>query len=122
MTAPNSPNFIKRKLVNTAVYWAPGGNNGTGGLLYDVDPVELACRWQNKITLVRDSDGKEQVSQSEVWTEDALDGQGYLFRGTLADLDSDPSDPKQVDGASIIITNTDSPAIDNRLSLFKAFL
>lgn len=76
--------------VETAVYWGNPVNDGFGGFTFD-DPVEIACRWENKnaIDIGWFSTGFPanllQCKAAVLVTQD-LDLQGYLYLGTLDDL------------------------------------
>ena len=103
--------FIKKISVQTAVYWGNPVNDGSGGFVFD-EPVEIKCRWEDKIQIVNDSDGSEVVSDSFILTNEDLDENGYLFLGTLDDLDSDElNDPKSKSGARAILSKNKIPMI-----------
>lgn len=90
---------LKRMCKQTAVYWASPVNNGTGGFTHD-DPVEIKVRWEDKNEIVMDSKGQEFTSQAEVFVRQDVDELGYLFLGSLDDLDSDEEDnPISIDRA-----------------------
>ncbi|MBU0778220.1 glycoside hydrolase [Patescibacteria group bacterium] len=57
--------FIEKVCAQTAVYWGNPHPDGYGGTLYD-DPVEVHCRWDEKINVVKDRDGKEVVSKARL--------------------------------------------------------
>lgn len=91
--------FIQRICVQTAVYWGNPVPDGYGGTDYD-DPVEIACRWDETINVITASNGKEVVSKASILVTQNIDEEGYLYLGTLDDLDSDALDePETVDGA-----------------------
>lgn len=90
--------FIKRKCVQTAVYWGNPVDNGYGKNTYD-DPVELkppsdGVRWVSKVQILRDWEGKGETLEyiAKVYVLRKLDKDGCLFLGTLNDLDSDDYD------------------------------
>lgn len=103
--------FIKKISVQTAVYWGNPVNDGSGGFVFD-EPVEIKCRWEDKTQIVNSSDGSEVVSDSFILTNEDLDENGYLFLGTLDDLDSDElTDPKSKTGARMILSKNKIPMI-----------
>jgi len=90
-------------IVQTAVYWGPGTNDGYGSKVWP-DPVEVLCRWTDKTEIVQSDNGEEAVSSANALVNDDLEYEGYMFLGTLDDLDSSEEDnPMTVDGAWRII-------------------
>ncbi len=78
-------NVVRRFTVQTCVYWGSPVNNGTGGWTF-ADPVEIACRWDDKQELRVGFTGNSFTSQSIVLVNQDLDRRGYLFNGTLLQL------------------------------------
>jgi len=93
--------FVKRVCVQTAVYWGSPTPDGYGGLTFD-DPVEIACRWEDKTELNREDIARNFTCKSEVLVTQDLDVNGWLYLGELTDLDSNPDNPKEVEGAYVI--------------------
>jgi hypothetical protein len=97
-----------------ATYWAPGGNDGWGGIT-PAPPKAIACRWQDKAQMFRTPEGLEVVSQSIVYTSEDVKVGGHLLLGdtqartpTLA-----ARQVRQVDK---------SPSLDGDRVLHKAYL
>lgn len=99
--------FIKKVCVQTAVYWGSPTPDGYGGKTF-ADPVELTppngVRWDQKVQLVEDkgirATGEEIISNAVVLLNQDVDEQGYLYLGSLDDLDSGVQDnPLEVEGA-----------------------
>ena len=99
--------FIKKVCVQTAVYWGSPTLDGYGGKTF-ADPVELTPpnggRWDQKVQLVEDkgirATGEEIISNAVVLLNQDVDEQGYLYLGSLDDLDSGVQDnPLEVEGA-----------------------
>ena len=99
--------FIKKVTAQTAVYWAAPSADGFGGMTFS-DPVELTppngVRWDEKVQLILDKGvsaaGKEIVSNAVVLLNQDVSEQGYLYLGSLDDLDSgEQDDPLIVEGA-----------------------
>jgi len=103
--------FIQKVCVQTAVYWGSPQEDGYGGFTFD-EPVEIACRWEDKTQIVAGMDGQEVTSDTEVLVTQDLDYNGYLYLGELDDLDSDELDnPMTVSGAKPIISISKIPMI-----------
>lgn len=50
-------------------------------------PIEIDCRWDDTQETFVDSGGREAVSRASVAVDQQLVMGGFLFRGTLLDLD-----------------------------------
>lgn len=79
----------QRFCVETAVYWGNPQDNGYGGFTWDA-PIELippnGVRWENVREIMLDQAGREFTCNSSVLLTQDVDLEGYMFRGTLADL------------------------------------
>jgi|WetSurSiteA1Bulk_404760.scaffolds.fasta_scaffold33875_2 hypothetical protein len=96
--------LLLRACTQTAVYWGNPQEDGYGTKTYD-DPIEIPCRWESKLVLVRGLDAKGGTFDynTAVYTLQDLDVEGVLFLGTLDDLtDSEESNPAIPDGAYVI--------------------
>jgi hypothetical protein len=120
--------FISSKCVQTAVYWGNPVNDGYGGHTFD-DPVEIACRWEDKDQVVGTQVGGEVtggvlLSRSIVFVTQDLDEEGYLYLGSLDDLSVEQqANPKLVETAYIIKRFEKTPALGSTTEfLRKAFL
>ena len=108
--------FIKRVCVQTAVYWGNPQPDGFGGYTFD-EPIEIKCRWDEKIRTFTNPKGKEETSKATVLLTQKIDHEGWLFLGTLQDvyglIDADSSNitvnPKEVPGAYEIIATDETP-------------
>lgn len=109
-------------MIHKAVYWAPPTNDGWGKPTF-ADPVEIDCRWEDTSKLFMSKEGKETVSRSIIYTETALELDGYLWKGEEADLDSDEGeDPRKLDKAYIIRSVAATPSIDGTVTLYEVML
>lgn len=81
----------------TAVYWGNPIKDGFGGYAFD-DAVEINCVWEDTTELIRDSQGNEITSRAKVFVVQDLDEEGYLYLGSLDDLESAPV-PSEVEKA-----------------------
>ena len=79
--------FIEQACVQTAVYWAPTGTDEYGQKTFS-DPVEISCRWEGKLQMIADPQGKEIRSNAQVFVKQDMLNEGFLFLGELDDLDS----------------------------------
>ncbi len=97
--------FIARLCTQTAVYWGSPVNDGYGGKTFD-DPVEISCRWEDRIESINRVGarlGEEIVSRAQVYVTEDVEELGYLYLGTLDDLDSDEeADPTTIVKAYMI--------------------
>lgn len=105
--------FIKKVCVQTAVYWAAPVPDGYGGYTFDV-PVEISCRWEEKYRLFRGTNGNELETKAEVMITEDVVLQGWLYLGSLSDLQSfEESDgtinPIGIPGAYEIVAFDKSP-------------
>jgi len=101
--------FVESVCVQTAVYWGAPVPDGYGGYVY-ADPIEISCRWGGKTQLVIGNNGEQVVSKAEVLVTQDLDENGYLYLGTLDDLDSDEAEnPEKIKGAAKIIQFSRNP-------------
>jgi len=91
--------FIARLCVQTAVYWGTPTEDGYGIKTF-VDPVEIDCRWEDTLEVISDAKGNEVVSGSAIYVTQDVDEQGYLYLGTLDDLNSgEEADPTTIEKA-----------------------
>jgi hypothetical protein len=107
--------FIQKVCVQTAVYWGNPKDDGYGGFTFD-DPVNISCRWEDKIQIVATMDGQEVSSDSEILVTQDLDYNGYLYLGTLEELSEDYTEeelanPMNVPTAKAIISKSKIPMI-----------
>ena len=102
----------KRFCVQTAVYWGSPQNDGFGSFLF-ADPIEIKCRWEDKaeVNIGWLSTGYPSnliLSKASVMVLQDLDLQGYLYLGTIEELEEKYSDssylskPFDIQGAYII--------------------
>jgi hypothetical protein len=124
-------NFIARQCTQTCVYWGNPVNDGENHFTFD-NPVEILCRWEGKVQIVKDWDAKggEVECVAMVYVLQDLDKEGFLFLGTLDDLldsSGDSSgeyyDPMVLEGAYRIKQFEKIPALKSTTEFIrKAFL
>lgn len=114
-----------RNMTDAATYWRAGSPSGFGDLdMSAVAPAVIACSWQDRQQLFRDSQAREVMSQAIVYADRKLDIGGYIAFGDLsADFDSNGFlDPKRVEGAREIRQVSNSPSLRGALNLTKVYL
>lgn len=90
---------VSRFCVQTAVYWGNPTKDGYGGYTYD-EPVEISCRWEQEVDVYTPRQGVQYFSNAKVMVTQDLDVEGYLYLGSLSDLDpNDERDPEKINGA-----------------------
>lgn len=106
-----------RNLHQDAVYWPPLGNDGFGGFSYG-EPVAIKCRWQSRVTLVRNAQGKEVPSSAIVYPDRELRVEGLLLPGTipLGGFTAPPANARQ------ILSAGSSPSLRATVELHKVWL
>lgn len=105
-----------RKMNQSATYWAPGGPDGFGGIVYS-DSEVISCRWQDKAELFRDTQAREVTSSAVVYPEHVLEIGGLLVLGDFYEN----TDPKAV-GAREIRQIGKSPNLRANQDLHKVWL
>jgi len=96
-------NYLNRVCKQTVVYWGAPVRDGFSHKTFAA-PVEIMARYEAVEELHRLDTGEEVVSKVRLWVLQDVDEGGYIYLGTLDDLDSNPDDPKEIDGASLIIS------------------
>lgn len=104
-----------RNMNQQATYWATNTPDGFGGFNF-ASPVLISCRWQDKDTLVRNSEGDEVVANSVVYVDRQLAQEGWLCVGDLT------ASLSPVAGSNEIIALQSSPSLDGTTVLYKVFL
>lgn len=105
-----------RNMPQTATYWAVASRNAFNEPTFAA-PVQIKCRWEDKVVLFRDAAGRERVSTAVVYPNQPLALEGYLFLGTSAS-----TTPRALSGAHEILQVGASPNISGTLTLNKAYL
>jgi len=117
--------LVASACTQTCVYWGNPVQDGYGGSTYDA-PVEIACRWEGKIQLVKGFDMKGNTIEyiGIVYVIQDLDQDGCLLLGTLADLTPEAvTKPLTQDGVYIIKQFEKIPVLRSTTEFVrKAFL
>ena len=97
--------FMKQKCV----YWGNPQNDGKGGFTFDA-PIEIDCRWDDKLELKEDYDGNKFSSQAQVLVGIDIPRRSYMANYTLAALTTlatangyDINDPREFPNVFIVI-------------------
>ena len=115
--------MIEKRCVQDAVYWGNPVNDHEGGFTFD-NPIEIKCRWEEMIQVISDNKGNEVTSRAVIYLLQDVHEEGYLFLGTLDDLDStQEADPKTIENAFIIKRFDKIPVLGSTTEfLRKAYL
>jgi len=93
--------------TETLVYWSPGTPDGFGHMSFGT-PVEILSRYQDRVERAVDDTGQEFVSRATIYPASTLALNGWVYRGTLAELTAEygsvPANPQNVVGAYRIRT------------------
>jgi len=88
--------FEKSVAFDHCVYWPPkqnaSGQTSTdryGKQLFD-DAIELNCRWDDVVQIIKGPDGTDQASKAEVIVNQQVATGGVLWHGRLADAPRTP--------------------------------
>lgn len=79
--------LIKKVCRQKAVYWGNPVNDGYGGYTFDT-AIELDVRWEDAIRNLNHPVGEEVYSKATVIVQQDVDLHGFLFLGTLTDLNA----------------------------------
>lgn len=97
--------FNSSSYTQTATFWAKSTTRNNQGYFTFNAPVVTKVRWENNNQMVRNFEGREEVSTSEVWMDETLGPEDYLFLGTSVSA-TPPDTAKQV------ISSTMTPSVD----------
>lgn len=89
--------LLTKNLNQTIVYWATPSPDGWGGQSFS-SPIEINGRWEGRQELFIDAEGEEIRSLAVIYVSQDVDIGGYLFLGSLTDLDSSQN-PETQSGA-----------------------
>lgn len=121
---------ITGNLKQTCVYWANPVEDGYGKQTFD-DPVELACRWEDKQQIIGTITGNQiigfqNMSRAIVYLGQDVDVDGMLMLGTLDDLTESSGDssgeyydPQQRDDTYIIKRFEKTPALHSTTEFIR---
>lgn len=112
--------IIKKVLKQTAVYWAPLGEDSSGQQAYAA-PVEIKCRWTDAQQEFLDKTGQTQMTKSVVMVDRDLTLLGALRLGLIADL-TDQANPFRNSDTSEIRQTGKVPTLDAKDSVRFVFL
>lgn len=108
---------FRRNLNQTGTYWAPGANDGQGGVAFAA-PVTVDCRFQRVSERFTRPDGVEAISNAVAYTATPLQIQGFFAIGDQ----TAHANPRDADEAYEIQQRGDAPNLKNTDTLHKAML
>jgi len=111
--------IITKALKQTACYWAVSGTDRFGKIRFAA-PVEIACRWESKVTEVVTPFGERVTSGATVMVGEDVAVGGMLVEGTLDSIQN-PTDPV-ANGAAQILVFTVTPNLRATQRLRIAYL
>lgn len=99
--------FVTDNLTQTAAMWAPNGK-GADGRTRVLSPVDVSCRWQDKIETIKTA--QDRMIRIHAWVAvDREVSEGSIMRlGAVGDL----PDPVE-DGLYYVVDSTSVPTLDN---------
>jgi len=108
---------INRMLRQIVVYWANPVDDGYGGYTFD-NPVELSARWERADEIEFGDNGEEVVIKAHCYLEQDVEEGGYIYLGTLDDIDSNDQ-PGDVEGAIRIFSFSKIPGLNAPLQYIR---
>lgn len=118
--------IIRKMRRRKAVYWAPAGNDRMGKATF-AEPIEIKCRWEDKVSEIVNSEGRTIVTTSIVYPDQVLELTGYLWlipKGE--DMDSveglNLTNPKANEGAKEVKAMGQLPDLRDTDVLLTAWL
>lgn len=111
--------LVKRCQRQTLVYWAPGKANTNGEPTY-LAPVQLTCRWDNRVQEIQTESGTVVVSRVELITESQLSVGGCVVYGSLSTV-SHLANPKRNSGAYEVLKVSSTPPISRGDTFYEAW-
>lgn len=111
--------MLTRNCPQVCVYWGTPNPDGYGGYIW-AEPVELACRWEDKEQLIRLDDGNQISSRAIVYVLQDVDLEGIMYLGTLALLTAlEEDDPESIDKAYVIKKFEKSPVLGSTTEFMR---
>ena len=104
-------------LPQIATYWAPSADTDRYGKPVSSAPVQLACRWEDRTSVVMGKAGEEITSKTRVFFAQDVDIDGYLMLG-----ESNAIDPAPLDEAYEIQAKSTTPNLRGLQSLTTVYL
>jgi len=78
--------FVRRAMRQAAVYWAPQSTfDEYGNPTFDA-PIQIACRWEDNLMEIVNSDGTTQMSKAQIYTDRVVQRAGVLMKGVMDDV------------------------------------
>lgn len=91
--------IISKMRRQFACYWAGPTPDGLGGMTFAA-PIQIPCRWEDRVEVVKDTQGREIITTNVVYVDRVLALDSYVRLGRLSDLPTPlPVDPRKIEGA-----------------------
>jgi hypothetical protein len=107
--------ILKKMLKGRAVYWQLKANDPFGNPTY-YPPVEIKCRWEAKVELIRDYKNREVQSMHRVFVDREVTPGGVLWEGKLQWLTAQNTPFDNV-GAQEILSYGEVPTLNYKKAL-----
>ena len=104
--------------VQTAVYWGPPEENGYGDKTFP-EPREIKVRWDGEEMIVTDKYGNQFQQKAKVLVTEDLSFDGYLWLGSLLEMESGITSPLEVENAYPIRKITKVPMVKKTDDFFR---
>jgi len=108
--------FNIRFAKQTATVWVDNGTDSAGDPTF-ATPRQISVRWEEKLSVILNSDGEQETSVARVYVSEDLKLGDYLFLGTSA-----ASDPIPTIGAYKIKAYGKVPSLTGKKFIRRAFL
>lgn len=81
--------ILSHLLNGKCVYWPPGSLDGYGNRSLGT-PEQRDCHWTETLKEIVDAEGRVYSTTVEVYLDSAVEREGLLFNGLLADIPASP--------------------------------
>lgn len=109
--------MLERAMNDVVTYWEKTGATDRYGKPILSAPVQIKCRWEDRQSQIVNKHGTEIISKSRVFAREALDIDGYVAKGVVAD-----TDPSPLDNAFEIQQVSTTPDLRSLKTLTTAYL
>lgn len=108
--------FLTFGLTQVCTHWRKTGVDGYNQPTFAA-PVQLACRWEDRVEKIQDDTGQDYVARSRIFLADDVTMDDYLFFGT-----SVTANPRSVGLARRVKAFRKTPSLDGLAFERKAYL
>lgn len=111
--------LIKTCQRETLIYWAPTDPSPFGEPQWCA-PVEMTCRWDDKLQEIQSTSGTRVVSRVEIISQEKLKVGGFVYRGSMSDL-LYPDSPSCNEDTYEVLKVAETPTIRYNARLYEAW-